>query len=137
MWPCDWLNSTSRRYAFPRETPKGSCIFFDIVQRICRIHPVKPETCQAGPITFDLDTEQKRVIWYLKSSADCLLAADLRRQPEVLSSYLSTAKTALRQLICTLEFSALQELLLIEEPTVVKIGEDPFPRKMSEANRSP
>ena len=127
--PCDWLNSTSRRYAFPRETPDGSCIFFDVVQRTCRIHPVKPETCRAGPITFDLDIGRERVIWYLKSSADCLIAAELRRQPKVLSKYLLRAKKALRQLIRQLGSSALHELLLIDEPTVSQIGEDPFPCK--------
>ena len=127
LWPCDWLNSTSRHYAFPHETPDGSCIFFDVVQRTCRIHPVKPETCRAGPITFDLNIRQERVIWYLKSGTDCLIAAELRRHPEVLSSYLSTAKKALHQLICRLESSALQAILLIDEPNVSRIGEDPFP----------
>ena len=136
MWPCDWLNSTSRRYAFPRETPKGSCIFFNEAQRTCRIHPVKPETCQAGPITFDLDSKQERVIWYMKSSAECLIAAELRRQPELLAGYLCIAKKALCQLIYTLESSALQELLLIDEPTVVKIGEDPLPYEISDKSRS-
>lgn len=125
--PRDWLNSTSRRYAFPRVTSDGACIFFDVVQRTCRIHPVKPETCRAGPVTFDLNTKEERVIWYLKSSADCLIAAELRRQPEVLSRYLSFAKKVLYQLICQLESSALHELLLIDEPTVYYIGEDPLP----------
>jgi Fe-S-cluster containining protein len=127
----DWLNSRSRRYAFPRETSDGSCIFFSALQRTCRIHPVKPETCRAGPITFDLDTRQERVIWYMKSSDDCLIAAELCCQPDVLSRYLSSAKKAVYQLICQLESSALQELLLIDEPTVVQIGEDPFPCKIT------
>ena len=134
--PGDWLNSTSRRYAFPQETPDGSCIFFNAMQRTCRIHPVKPETCRAGPITFDLDTPRRRVIWYMKSSANCLIAAELHHKPELLPGYLSIAKMALHQLIAGLESTALQELLLIDEPTVYKIGEDPYPIEMSQADRS-
>lgn len=134
--PGDWLNSTSRRYAFPQQTRDGLCIFFNAVQRTCRIHPVKPETCRAGPITFDLDTPRRRVIWYMKSSANCLIAAELHRKPELLSGYLSIAKIALYQLIWGLEPMALHELLLIDEPTVYKIGEDPFPSKMSQADGS-
>lgn len=94
--------------------------------RTCRIHPVKPETCCAGPITFDLDTHQEQIRWYLKSSQDCLIAASLRRDPDLLHRHLSVAKPALQRLLCGLEPSALQALLLIDEPAVSKVGEDPF-----------
>jgi hypothetical protein len=72
----------------------------------------------------------------MKSSANCLIAAELHRKPELLSGYLSIAKIALYQLIWGLEPMALHELLLIDEPTVYKIGEDPFPSKMSQADGS-
>lgn len=72
----------------------------------------------------------------MKSSASCLIAAELHRKPELLPGYLLIAKTALRQLIAGLESTALHELLLIDEPTVYKIGEDPFPIEMMQADRS-
>jgi Fe-S-cluster containining protein len=122
-----WLDSTTRPYAFPRETEDGACIFFDAGQRTCRIHPVKPETCRAGPITFDLDVRRERISWFMKSSVDCLLAAALRREPERLPAYLSIAKTAIRRLIRGLEPAALSALLQIDEPTVRKVGDDFFP----------
>ena len=123
----EWLDSTTRSYSFPKETPDGACIFFDPVLRTCRIHPVKPETCCAGPITFDLDTHQEQIRWYLKSSQDCLIAASLRRDPDLLHRHLSVAKPALQRLIRGLEPTALDALLQIDEPTVRKVGDDFFP----------
>jgi hypothetical protein len=72
----------------------------------------------------------------MKSSANCLIAAELHHKPELLPGYLSIAKMALHQLIAGLESTALQELLLIDEPTVYKIGEDPFPSETSQAEGS-
>jgi hypothetical protein len=39
------------KYVFPRETVGGRCLFLDEPTKRCKIHPVKPETCVAGPIT--------------------------------------------------------------------------------------
>jgi len=39
------------RYAHPKVREDGYCVFFD---GKCAIHNIKPETCVAGPFTFDL-----------------------------------------------------------------------------------
>jgi Fe-S-cluster containining protein len=122
-----WLDTTTYPYAFPRETVDGACIFFDFKLRTCLIHAVKPETCRAGPITFDLDISQERILWFMKSSTDCLLASALRRNPMQLAPYLAIAKQALRQLIHALEPFALRALLRVPEPFVQPIGDEPFP----------
>ena len=122
-----WLDMATRPYAFPREMADEACIFFDAKTRICRIHPVKPETCQAGPITFDLDLDQGRICWYMKSSTDCFIAAALRRTPLELSAYLAMAKPALRQLIHDLDPPALHAVLRVPEPLVQPLDEEPLP----------
>jgi hypothetical protein len=110
-----WLDTTTRPYAFPRETMDSACIFFDSELRTCRIHVVKPETCRAGPITFDLNIARERVLWFMKSSTDCLLASSLRRNSMQLAPYLAMAKQALRQLIHELEPFALHAVLRVPE----------------------
>jgi len=120
----NWLNSTERPYAFPHMAPDGSCIFLDPIQHSCQIHSVKPETCSAGPITFDLDFMQNTISWYIKSSSVCLVASELLSQPSLFQSHLQRAKQALRQLIHDLEPDALQALLEIEESNVQHIGEE-------------
>lgn len=49
-------------YTHPRETPDGFCIFYDKSTRLCRIHDIKPETCVAGPITFDINPKTGSLI---------------------------------------------------------------------------
>ena len=122
-----WLDTTTRAYAFPREMADRACIFLDTETRICRIHPVKPETCQAGPITFDLDLSQGRICWYMKSSTDCSIAAALRQTPRELSRYLAMAKPVLRQLIHDLDPTALQAVLQVPEPCVQPLDKEPLP----------
>jgi hypothetical protein len=87
---------------------------------------VKPETCRAGPITFDLDQARERIEWFIKPGADCLVAAALQRDPDTLQQHLHMATTELRQLIRALEPTAIHALLTIDEPLVRKIGEDPL-----------
>jgi Fe-S-cluster containining protein len=44
-------------YVFPRENAEGYCGFYKVATATCLVHSVKPETCVAGPITFDIDKQ--------------------------------------------------------------------------------
>ncbi|MFH0748443.1 MAG: YkgJ family cysteine cluster protein [Candidatus Bathyarchaeota archaeon] len=111
-------------YSFPREISGGYCIFFDLKTKRCTIHPSKPETCVAGPVTFDLDVKKGIIEWYLKSEKICRLAGSLYQNKPKLSKHLESAKREIRALINSLSGKELLAILRIDEPDTFKIGEE-------------
>lgn len=111
-------------YTFPREDDEGFCIFFDKKTLKCKVHPVKPETCVAGPITFDINLATQKIEWYLKTETICPLAGKLYKNKKQFQKHLETAKREILQLIRELDPSALQAILKIDEPETFKIDED-------------
>jgi len=114
----------NRAYSFPRETEDGYCIFLDKTTQKCLIHTVKPETCVAGPITFDINRQTGKIEWFLKMEKICPLTSDLYRDKEVFDRHLKSAKREILRLVRDLDAVALQAILTIEEPDTFKIGED-------------
>jgi Fe-S-cluster containining protein len=119
-------------YSFPAVDAMGFCVFYGKNTRKCLVHPVKPETCRAGPITFDINRRTQKVEWYLKAAVVCALAQALRGNDTTFRAHFEVAKDELRRLICHLDSEALQAILKIEEPQTVKIGEDDLPKKVTE-----
>jgi len=111
-------------YTFPKEDAEGYCIFYDKKTRRCQIHPVKPETCVAGPITFDVNKKTGMVEWYLKMEKICPLAGAMYKNKAVLERHLESAKREIRRLLRGLDAEALKAILRIEEPETFKIGEE-------------
>jgi hypothetical protein len=111
-------------YTFPREDAEGYCIFYDKKTRKCLIHPVKPETCVAGPITFDINIKTRKIEWHLKKEKICLLAGKMSRDEEALRKHLESAKSEILRMVRHLDSKALQAILRIDEPETFKIGED-------------
>lgn len=93
------------------------------------MHLVKPETCRAGPITFDINRHTQKVEWYLKTAEICALAQALRENDTAFKGHFQVAKSELLQLIRELDSKALEAILKIEEPQTVKIGEDDLPKE--------
>lgn len=118
------------RYVYPREVEGGCCIFLDRSTKRCRVHPVKPETCVAGPVTFDIDAETGKIRWFLKTDKLCRLAAPLYKNSEAYAEHLRRAKREIRRLIQGLDANALHAILMIEEPDTVKVGEDIAPPRV-------
>jgi len=114
----------NRDYTFPRETPDGYCIFFDKATKKCLIHPVKPETCAAGPITFDINRQTEKIEWFLKTEKICALAAALQQNKEFFEKYSKSAKSEVMKLVQNLDSEALRAVLAIAEPDTFKFGED-------------
>lgn len=109
---------------FLRETSDGFYVLFDKETGKCLVHSVKPETCVAGPITFDINLQTGKIEWFLKSEGICPLAGILYKDKYVLEKRLSSARKELQTLVQELDAETLCALLKIEEPETFKIGED-------------
>ncbi len=120
------------RYFHPEELDDGYCSFFDHSNGLCRVHNLKPETCVAGPITFDINRKDEKIEWYLKTEKICLLAGEMARDPKSLSNHLIVAKREILKLVEELEGSSLLAILEIDEKDTFKIGEDSLPRMVLE-----
>jgi Fe-S-cluster containining protein len=111
-------------YRAPRETEGNKCCFLDGKTKKCLVHAVKPETCVAGPITFNIDSKKGRIEWFLKTEKICPLAGALFRNKSELQRHQESAKRELIALVHDLDAEALQAILTIEEPDTFKIDED-------------
>jgi uncharacterized protein len=119
-------------YSFPVVDALGFCIFYSKDTKKCLVHPVKPETCRAGPITFDINRRTHKVEWYLKTAEICALAQTLPRNDTAFKAHFKVAEDELLRLIRELDSKALEAILKIEEPQTVKIGEDDLPKEVTE-----
>jgi Fe-S-cluster containining protein len=116
---------TEESYTFPREDAlDGYCIFYDRKTGRCQVHPVKPETCVAGPVTFDVNKNTRKIEWYLKTEKICALAGRMFKDELVLQKHLESAKKEVVKLVSELEVKALQAILTREESDTFKIDED-------------
>ena len=111
-------------YVFPRLTTEGYCVFHDSKTRKCLIHPVKPETCVAGPITFDIKAETSKIEWFIKMDKICSLAGCVYSDKVLLQRHVDSAKKEISKLVSELDSEALRAILKKEEPETFKIGED-------------
>jgi len=121
---------TNSEYSYPSVDVAGFCVFYDKVTKKCIVHQVKPETCRAGPVTFDINRCTRKVEWFLKKEELCLFAGKLFDTLEQFAAYFEVAKEEIMRLICKLDSEALQAILKIDEPQTFKIGEDPLPEEV-------
>ena len=116
-------------YSHPTADAQGICVFYNKETRKCRVHPVKPETCKAGPITFDINLKTRKVEFYLKKGEICAFAQVLFENKELLGKHLEAAKSEILRLICALDADSLKNILKIPEPQTFKIAENELPRE--------
>jgi Fe-S-cluster containining protein len=118
-------------YDHPAVDSKGYCTFLNKETGKCRIHPVKPETCRAGPVTFDINLTTRKVEWFLKKGEICALAEQLHQcGGNRFHDHFEAAKTELMHLICEFDGEALEAILRIPEPQTFKIGESDLPKEI-------
>lgn len=122
-------------YAYPRETAEGFCVFHDPKTRRCLIHDVKPETCVAGPITFDIDANKGKITWFIKKAQICPLAGVVYRDKELLQKHVKAAKREITRLVNELEAKELAAILLKEEPETFNIAKDDIDNNVLDALR--
>lgn len=111
-------------YVFPRLVTGGYCVFHDKKTKKCLVHPVKPETCVAGPMTFDIKTGNSKIEWFIKMDKICPLAGHVYKDKELLQKHVESAKKEITRLVNDLDPEALKAILRREEPETFKIGQD-------------
>ena len=117
-------------YCFPALDEMGFCIFYHKQTKKCLVHTVKPETCKAGPVTFDINRRTQKVEWFLKTAAFCSFAEKLHQNDKQFEAHFKVAKAEILRLIRGLDAEALRAILRIEEPQTFKIGEDTLPKEV-------
>jgi Fe-S-cluster containining protein len=115
------------KYSYPAVDELVFCRLFNKETGKCSVHPVKPETCRAGPITFDINFSTKKVEWFLKKSELCAFAGVLYSNKAAFKEHFEAAKPELTRLIQDIAPEELQEIVKIEEPQTFKVGEDDLP----------
>jgi len=115
------------QYSYPAVDELVFCGFFNKETGKCSVHPVKPETCVAGPITFGINFSTKKVEWFLKKSEICAYAGVLYRNKAAFKDHFEVAKKELTRLIRELDPKELQVIVKIDEPQTFKIGWDDLP----------
>jgi Fe-S-cluster containining protein len=121
---------THSAYSFPSVDSKGFCVFHEKQTKKCLIHDVKPETCRAGPVTFDIDSRTKKVEWFLKKGEVCRLAGRLFENPQTFKEHFKVARQEIMRLIRELDSAQLRAILERDEPQTLKIGEDVLPQEV-------
>jgi Fe-S-cluster containining protein len=89
----------------------------------CAIHAIKPETCRAGPFTFNVKGEVIEI--FLKFSAICPLVTLLKATPEAYRVQYDLAVKSLTHLVSNLTQEELDAICRVEEPETEKVAEVP------------
>ena len=118
---------TKENYSYPSVDEALLCKFNSKENKKCMVHSVKPETCRAGPITFDINFKTKKVEWFLKKSEICAYAGELYKNKAAFNDHFEVAKKEIMRLIRELDADELRVLMKIEEPQTFKVGEDDLP----------
>jgi Fe-S-cluster containining protein len=117
-------------YRFPKEHSDGYCVFRDAKTGLCVIHSVKPETCVAGPVTFDINVDDGKIEWFLKFETLCQLAGVLSRNKPALKRHFESAKKEILRLVDELDAGALRAVLAKDEPETFKFAEDEIDKRI-------
>jgi hypothetical protein len=102
------------------------CKLFNKKTYKCMVHPVKPETCVAGPITFDINFKTQKICFFLKKAEICAYAGVLFKDKPALKEHFEFARKQIIALIDQLSADELRALMKIEEPQTFKFCEEPL-----------
>jgi len=112
------------QYSYPSVDEHLYCRLFNKETKKCFVHPVKPETCRAGPITFDINFKTKKLEYFLKKAKICALAGVLYENPAMFKVHFEAAKPEIKRLVEQLSVNELLAIVKIDEPDTFKVGED-------------
>ncbi len=80
----------------------------------CSCHAIKPETCRAGPFTFDVRGDSIGI--YLKTERICPLVRILKEDPDAYRQQYAHAATNIRYLVQALSEDELAAICRVDEP---------------------
>ncbi|MDD1676563.1 MAG: YkgJ family cysteine cluster protein [Methanomicrobiales archaeon] len=112
----------SRHYKKLRTNGDGYCVMYH--EHRCSIHGIKPETCIAGPFTFDVRNNAIEI--YLKKESICPLVRYIKERSDVYERQYTLACANISTLVQHLPAQELQEILRIDEPETEKVAEIPL-----------
>lgn len=108
-------------YRYIRTRSDGTCIL--CTNGKCGIHAVKPETCRAGPFTFDVRGDTIEI--FLKYESICPLVRLLKEVPEAYNQQYDRAVENITSLVAHLTEEEIAAICRIEEPETEKVAEIP------------
>jgi Fe-S-cluster containining protein len=108
-------------YRFVRSTENGECILQKNGR--CQIHAIKPETCRAGPFTFDVKGDTIEI--FLKYESICPIVRLLKEVPEAYEQQYKEAVTHITHLVAHLPADELDVICRIEEPDTELVAKIP------------
>ncbi len=102
-----------------RLKPDGFCVLFEDGR--CSVHSIKPETCVAGPFTFDMKGSILQI--FLKKESICPMVRLLKENREVYDGLFEVSVEKIVDLVTALPRPELEEILKIEEPETELVAE--------------
>jgi len=109
----------------------GVCILSE--QGKCQIHSMKPETCRAGPFTFDVKGDV--IVIFLKYERICPLVKLLKEIPEAYQQQYTMAVKSITNLVSNLTSDEITAICGIDEPDTEKVSEVPGKMRQMYDNR--
>jgi uncharacterized protein len=119
------------QYSYPSVDHDLYCMLFNKQTGRCSVHPVKPETCRAGPVTWDINFKTKKLEYHLKMEKICAFAGVLYRDQKMLGELLDVAKVEIHRLVEALSADELKVIVKIPEPDTFKICEEDLSASVS------
>jgi len=99
--------------------PDGFCVMFEDGK--CQIHAVKPETCVAGPFTFDLKGLILQI--FLKKESICPMVLLLKQNRDLYDELFDLSVEKIVDLVKALPQAELAEICKIDEPDTDLVAE--------------
>ncbi len=97
----------------------GFCVLFRDGK--CSIHEIKPETCVAGPFTFDIKGDMLQI--FLKKENICPMVRFLRANRKAYDALFETSVEKIMDLVKALPQMEMEEILKIDEPETDLVAE--------------
>jgi len=100
----------------------GFCVLFQNGK--CSIHSIKPETCVAGPFTFDIKDNCLQI--FIKRDSICPMVRFLKANRKAYDGLFETSVEKIMHLVESIPGSEMAEILKIEEPETDLVAEIPL-----------
>jgi Fe-S-cluster containining protein len=108
-------------YSRVKTKKNGECAL--LVNGRCSVHSCKPETCRAGPFTFDVRDATIEI--FLKFESICPMVRMLKEVPEAYLQQYNAAVGNIAHLVRNLSDEELASVCQIDEPETEKVAEIP------------
>ena len=102
-----------------RLKPDGFCVLFQDGK--CSIHSIKPETCVAGPFTFDIKENVLQI--FIKRESICPMVRFLKANRKAYDGLFETSVEKIMDLVNSVPEAEMAEILKIDEPETDLVAE--------------